>query len=108
MALVKAALPPDKTLIGFCGSPWTVATYMIGGRGSPDQAAARLFALREPEAFARLIDILVETSIAYLVAQFRAGADVVQLFESWALNLDERRLRGARHRSQRADRRGCA
>ena len=85
---VKAALPPDKTLIGFCGSPWTVATYMIGGRGSTDQAAARLFALREPEAFAQLIDILVEASIAYLVAQFRAGADVVQLFESWALNLD--------------------
>lgn len=86
---LKAALAPEKTLIGFCGSPWTVATYMIGGRGSPDQAIARLFALREPEAFAALIDILVETSIAYLVAQFRAGADVVQLFESWALNLDE-------------------
>ena len=62
---------------------------MIGGRGSPDQAAARLFALRQPEAFARLLDILVEASIAYLVAQFRAGADVVQLFESWAQNLDE-------------------
>lgn len=86
---VRAELPGDKTLIGFCGSPWTVATYMIGGRGSPDQQAARLFALREPAAFARLIDILVETSIAYLVAQFQAGADVVQLFESWALNLDE-------------------
>ena len=102
---VKAALAPDKTLIGFCGSPWTVATYMIGGRGSPDQAAARLFALQQPEAFAQLIDILVEASIAYLVAQFRAGADVVQLFESWALNLDERRVRGARDRAQRADRR---
>jgi len=86
---VRAVLAPDKTLIGFCGSPWTVATYMIGGRGSPDQEAARLFALREPEAFARLIDILVEVSVEYLVAQFRAGADVVQLFESWALNLDE-------------------
>jgi uroporphyrinogen decarboxylase len=86
---VKGALAPDKTLIGFCGSPWTVATYMIAGRGSPDQQAARLFALREPEAFARLIDILVEASIGYLVAQLRAGADVVQLFESWALNLDE-------------------
>jgi uroporphyrinogen decarboxylase len=82
-------LVPDKTLIGFCGSPWTVATYMIGGHGSADQAAARLFALEHPQAFARLIDILVEASIRYLVAQFRAGADVVQLFESWALNLDE-------------------
>ncbi|MBN9309485.1 uroporphyrinogen decarboxylase [Devosia sp.] len=86
---VRTSLASDKTLIGFCGSPWTVATYMIGGRGSPDQAAARLFALRQPAAFARLIDILVEASIAYLGAQFRAGADVVQLFESWALNLDE-------------------
>ncbi len=86
---VRAGLAPDKTLIGFCGSPWTVATYMIGGRGSPDQAAARLFALRHPEAFAALMDVLVQTSIDYLVAQFAAGADVVQLFESWALNLDE-------------------
>jgi len=86
---LRAALAPDKTLIGFCGSPWTVATYMIGGKGSPDQAAARLFALRHPDAFGKLIDILVETSVDYLVAQFEAGADVVQLFESWALNLDE-------------------
>lgn len=86
---LRAALPEDKTLIGFCGSPWTVATYMIGGRGSPDQAATRLFALREPEAFGALMDILVATSIDYLLAQFAAGADVVQLFESWALNLDD-------------------
>lgn len=86
---IKSGLDAGKTLIGFCGSPWTVATYMIGGRGSPDQAAARLFALRHPEIFAQLIDILVEASTRYLVAQFRAGADVVQLFESWALNLDE-------------------
>lgn len=86
---LRAALAPDKTLIGFCGSPWTVATYMIGGRGSSDQAAARLFALRHPHEFAALLDILVATSIDYLVAQFAAGADVVQLFESWALNLDD-------------------
>ena len=86
---VKAALGPDKTLIGFCGSPWTVATYMIAGHGSTDQAVARTFALTQPAAFAQLIDILVEASIQYLVAQFKAGADVVQLFESWALNLDE-------------------
>jgi uroporphyrinogen decarboxylase len=89
VAGIRAALTPDTTLIGFCGSPWTVATYMIGGRGSPDQAAARLFALREPAAFAGLIDVLVETSIEYLAAQLQAGADVVQLFESWALNLDD-------------------
>ncbi len=86
---VRAGLAPDKTLIGFCGSPWTVATYMIAGRGSSDQAAARTFALTQPVAFARLLDVLVEASIAYLAAQFRAGADVVQLFESWAMNLDE-------------------
>jgi uroporphyrinogen decarboxylase len=86
---LRAALTPEKTLVGFCGSPWTVATYMIGGRGSTDQAAARLFALRHPDAFAALIDILVATSIDYLVAQLEAGADVVQLFESWALNLDD-------------------
>ncbi len=76
---------------------------MIGGRGSPDQAAARLFALRHPEAFAALMDILVETSIEYLVAQFRAGADVVQLFESWALNLDEVAFRDAGDRTESTD-----
>lgn len=86
---VREGLGSDKALIGFCGSPWTVATYMVGGRGSPDQAAARLFALREPDAFAALIDMLVEASIDYLSAQLAAGADLVQLFESWALNLDE-------------------
>jgi uroporphyrinogen decarboxylase len=89
---VKSELAPDKTLIGFCGSPWTVATYMIAGRGSPDQAAARLFALQHPEAMAQLLDILVEASAAYLIAQFKAGADVVQLFESWAMNIDERQF----------------
>jgi uroporphyrinogen decarboxylase len=86
---VKSVLPAGKTLIGFCGAPWTVATYMLAGHGSSDQAIARLFALRQPAAFAALMDVLVEASIAYLVAQFRAGADVVQLFESWAQNLDE-------------------
>jgi uroporphyrinogen decarboxylase len=90
---VKAELPPDKALIGFCGSPWTVATYMIAGKGSPDQAAARIFALTQPQVFTQLMDILVEASIEYLLAQFRAGADVVQLFESWALNLDEASFR---------------
>ena len=88
----RAQLAPDKTLIGFCGSPWTVATYMIAGRGSPDQAAARIFALTQPQAMAQLLDILVDASAAYLIAQFEAGADVVQLFESWALNIDERQF----------------
>jgi len=86
---LRGALAPEKTLIGFCGSPWTVATYMLNGRGSPDQWVARRFALEHPAAFARLMDLLVETSVDYLVAQFDSGADVVQLFESWALNLDD-------------------
>ncbi|WP_196260315.1 uroporphyrinogen decarboxylase [Pelagibacterium limicola] len=86
---IKSALAPEKTLIGFCGAPWTVATYMIGGRGSSDQAAARLFALQYPDAFARLMTLLVDVSADYLIAQLSAGADMVQIFESWALNLDE-------------------
>ena len=86
---VRSEISDEKTLIGFCGAPWTVATYMLGGKGSPDQAKARLFALAEPDLFAKLMDILVEASAEYLLAQFDAGADVVQIFESWALNLDE-------------------
>jgi uroporphyrinogen decarboxylase len=90
LARVEASLSPEKTLIGFCGAPWTVATYMVAGHGTADQSPAKLFALREPEAFARLLDVLVEASAAYLIAQLKNGADVVQIFESWAANLDER------------------
>lgn len=89
---VKGALPTDTALIGFCGAPWTVATYMIAGRGTPDQAPARLFAYRHPEAFQQLIDILVESSIEHLSAQIRAGVDVVQIFDSWAGVLPEPEL----------------
>ena len=81
---VRAALPADKALIGFCGAPWTVATYMIAGRGTPDQKPARMFAYQHPEAFQRLIDLLVEASADYLIAQFEAGVDCVQIFDSWA------------------------
>ena len=81
---VKRALPPDVALLGFCGAPWTVATYMVAGRGTPDQAPARLMAYREREAFARMIDILVAASSRYLVEQLRAGADAVQIFDTWA------------------------
>ena len=81
---VKPQLPPDVTFLGFCGAPWTVATYMIAGRGTPDQAPARLFAYREPDAFAALIDTLVEASAAYLIRQLQAGVDAVQLFDTWA------------------------
>jgi len=81
---VKAALSPEVTLLGFCGAPWTVATYMIAGEGTPDQAPARIFAYRHPDAFAGLIDRLVNASIAYLVRQLQAGADAVQIFDTWA------------------------
>jgi uroporphyrinogen decarboxylase len=84
VARVKAALPDDVALIGFCGAPWTVASYMIAGHGTPDQAPARLFAYRNPELFAALIDKLVELSAAYLERQLRAGAEAVQIFDSWA------------------------
>ena len=81
---VKSALPADVALIGFCGAPWTVASYMIAGKGTPDQAPARLFAYRHPALFQRLIDLLVESSICYLERQFRAGVEAVQIFDSWA------------------------
>jgi uroporphyrinogen decarboxylase len=81
---VKRELPPNVALLGFCGAPWTVATYMVAGRGTPDQAPARLMAYREPAAFARMIDILVAVSSRYLVEQLRAGADAVQIFDTWA------------------------
>src|SRR5882672_697439 len=82
--LVKRVLAPEVTLLGFCGAPWTVATYMIAGRGTPDQAPARELAYREPQAFARMIDILVDVSSRYLVEQLKAGADAVQIFDTWA------------------------
>lgn len=93
VAGVRANLARSKALIGFCGAPWTVATYMIGGRGSSDQAAARRFALKHNKAFKALIDTLVEASVSYLVGQLDAGADVIQIFESWAQNLDEKLFR---------------
>ena len=82
--LVKSRLSPQTTLLGFCGAPWTVASYMVAGHGTPDQAPARLFAARDAEAFAALIDILVDASVAYLVRQLQAGADAVQVFDTWA------------------------
>jgi uroporphyrinogen decarboxylase len=81
---VKAKLDGGTALLGFCGAPWTVASYMIAGQGTPDQAPARLFAYREPAAFATLMDILVDASAAYLVRQLQAGADAVQIFDTWS------------------------
>lgn len=81
---VKASLDEKTTLIGFCGAPWTVATYMVAGEGTPDQAPARMFAYRDPETFALLIDRLAEASIDYLIGQLQAGAECVQVFDTWA------------------------
>ncbi|HTL64382.1 MAG TPA: uroporphyrinogen decarboxylase [Pseudolabrys sp.] len=81
---VKALLDDKTALIGFCGAPWTVATYIVAGQATPDQAPARLFAHRDSESFSRLIDRLVDASIEYLVGQFQAGVDCVQIFDTWA------------------------
>ena len=81
---VKALLDDKTALIGFCGAPWTVATYMVAGQATPDQAPARLFAHRDPKNFSRLIDCLVDISIEYLAGQLEAGADCVQIFDTWA------------------------
>jgi uroporphyrinogen decarboxylase len=81
---VKALLDDRTALIGFCGAPWTVATYMVAGEATPDQGPARYFAYRDPENFTRLIDVLVQASIDYLVGQLKAGAEVVQIFDTWA------------------------
>jgi uroporphyrinogen decarboxylase len=84
IARVRSELPGGVALIGFCGAPWTVATYMIAGLGTVDQSPARLFAYRFPDAFAALIDTLIEASASYLIRQFAAGVDAVQIFDTWA------------------------
>ena len=81
---VRSELDPKIALIGFCGAPWTVATYMVAGQGTPDQAPARMMAYRHPEAFSKIIDAVVENSIIYLLGQLEAGADVLQIFDTWA------------------------
>ncbi|MDK1387378.1 uroporphyrinogen decarboxylase [Sinorhizobium sp. 8-89] len=86
---LRRKLPAETTLLGFCGAPWTVATYMIAGHGTPDQAPARLFAYRYPKAFDDLLAFLADISADYLVEQIDAGADAVQIFDSWAGVLGE-------------------
>jgi uroporphyrinogen decarboxylase len=81
---LRADLPQETTLLGFCGAPWTIATYMIAGHGTPDQAPARLFAYQHRQAFETLLAVIAEASIEYLIAQIDAGADAVQIFDSWA------------------------
>lgn len=84
---VSAGLPPETTFLGFAGSPWTVATYMVHGQGSKDQAEARRMAHAEPERFGALIDAIISATVDYLGDQIDAGVDAVQLFDSWAGSL---------------------
>ena len=87
VALVAAALPPQTTLLGFAGSPWTVATYMVAGQGSKDQGPARRMAYQDPQAFGAIVDAIVDATIDYLSGQITAGVHAVQLFDSWAGSL---------------------
>ena len=87
VAKVRAALDPKVTMLGFAGSPWTIATYMVAGAGSKDQAEARRLAYRDPDAFQMLIDRIVQVTVDYLSGQIGAGAQAVQLFDSWAGSL---------------------
>ena len=84
---VKAALPPQTTFLGFAGSPWTVATYMVAGQGSREQAETRRFAYRDPKAFGEIITAIADLTVEYLSDQIEAGVDAVQLFDSWSGSL---------------------
>lgn len=88
LSRVRAQLEPDRALIGFAGAPWTVATYMLEGRGS-QREAARTYAYQNPEKLDALLEVLVESTARYLAMQARSGAQVLKLFESWAENLAE-------------------
>lgn len=84
---VRAALDGGRTMLGFAGSPWTIATYMVAGEGSRDQHETRAYAYRDPAAFQAIIDAIVTVTVEYLVGQIEAGAEAVQLFDSWAGSL---------------------
>lgn len=84
---VRAALPAETTLLGFAGAPWTLATYLAAGRGGDEQKAAKLWGYRDPESFGALLDLLGDCVAAHLIAQIEAGADAVQIFDSWASGL---------------------
>ena len=86
---VKPELPAETTLIGFAGSPWTVATYMIEGGGSKDRFSARVAAWQDPAAFDAMLDRIADATASYLVMQAEAGAEVLKLFDSWAEGLPE-------------------
>jgi uroporphyrinogen decarboxylase len=87
VAKVRAGLGAGRTLLGFAGSPWTVATYMVAGEGSRDQHVTRALAYRDPAAFQAIVDGIVAVTVDYLAGQIAAGAEAVQLFDSWAGSL---------------------
>ena len=111
---VKEALPKETTFLGFCGAPWTVASYMIAGKGTPEQAPIRLLAYWHPDYLHRLVDRLVVSSISYLCRQIEAGVDALQIFESfagaltadgveqWSINPIRRIIQGVRSRHPHA------
>ena len=87
VSILSRELPAETTLIGFAGAPWTVATYMIAGRGTPDQAPAHALKAENRAVFAALIDLLTDATVEYLSRQIQAGAEVVKIFDSWAGSL---------------------
>ena len=106
---VRADLPPATTFLGFAGSPWTVATYMVAGQGSRDQSETRRMAYADPERFGLIIDAIIGLTIEYLSGQIEAGVDAVQLFDSWAGSLQPIAIRSLGDRTQcRASSRPCA
>ena len=102
---VRALLAPHVTMLGFAGSAWTVATYMVAGAGSRDQHDARAMAYRDPVMFQAIIDSIVNVTVTYLSGQIEAGAEAVQLFDSWSGSLAPRRVRALGDRAQCCDRR---
>jgi uroporphyrinogen decarboxylase len=89
LKIVRAALPANVTLVGFCGAPWTVASYLIAGRGTEDQGPAKMLMRRDEKLFASIIDRLADATAQHLIGQIDAGADVVQIFDTWAGSLNE-------------------
>ncbi len=89
LAIVRTALDKTTALLGFAGGPWTLASYLAAGRGGDEQKAAKLWAYNDPASFSELVDILVACVAQHLIAQLRAGADAVQIFDSWASGLPQ-------------------
>ena len=89
LRLIRNDLPAETALLGFAGAPWTLATYLAAGKGGDEQKAAKLWAYRDPQGFGYLLDILAECVCFHLIRQIDAGADAVQIFDSWASGLND-------------------